>query len=181
MWKKLIERMTRTEVDAWFQGYARMINGVMNGFPVSITDSTSSTNANHIPTQESERLPHFGVDNAVLPQISTDNNIINYMNKEVHPILSTTIEKRSIWEYTIGFAMSGLKGLSKGQHILVLLVCLLVAKLMLDIRFMRASLIAMHRDLTELQLTHGKEIVSLYEVVASLKSQLKGASCLQFN
>lgn len=181
MWKKLIERMTRTEVDAWFQGYARMINSAMNGSPVSITDSTSSTNANTIPTQELERLSHYGVDNAVLPQRSTDNNIINDKNKEVHPNLSTAIKNHTIWEYTIGFATSESKGLSKGQHILLLLVCLFVAKLMIDIRFMRESLIAMHRDLTENQLTHGKEIASLYEVVASLKSQLKGASCLQFS
>jgi hypothetical protein len=154
IWKKLIERMTRTESDAWFQGYVRMLIDALDGAAVSVDSA---------PTSD-------GVDFTVTPKVETPaasvtSEFSECDSIESHGPMSTTARIMSaltIWMNFIAATTAEIKGI----YILFLMVCLLVVKLAMDLSFMK-------HEFAKMQLAYNTEIEGMHEAIASIKSQLE--------
>lgn len=163
IWKKLIERMTKTESDAWFQGYVQMLRDALDGVAYLRNPGIDSDVVNFISVPpKAETPPAAAISNIsevdcieIRRPISTSSKILEALTAWMNLFLSKTTEIRGI-------------------HMLLVIISLILVKLLLDISFLR-------REFSMMQQIYKGDVEKLHEEIFTIKGQLEVyKSCLSF-
>jgi len=163
IWKKLIERMTRTESDAWFQGYVQMLIDTLDGTTCLTNPAIGNDSMNVISFVPKAETP----PTTVISEISEVDcmEIRRPVNNS-----STILKTWTTWMNLFVSTPTEIRGI----HLLLVIISLIVVKLWLDMSFMR-------REFSVMQHILKGEVEALHEEISEMKGQLEVyKSCLSF-
>jgi hypothetical protein len=153
IWKKLIERMTRTESEAWFQGYVQMLIDALDGTTCLTNPDIDNDGMNVISVVPKADTPPTTVISEIdckeirRPVNNNSTTILKTLTTWMNLFVSTTTEIRAI-------------------HLLLVIISLIVLKLCLDISFLR-------REFSVMQHIFIGEVEALHEEISEMKGQLE--------